>query len=99
MCTFHNIHIYVLIYADMTILGSSVSAINDLVSTLHATFALKDLDTLNYFLGVEVRQIIDSGLFLSQIAYINELLDQTNFHNANHISTPILSSLILSARE
>ena len=58
-------------------------------------FAVKDLDNLHYFLGVEVTHL-DSGLLLSHRRYIEDLLRRTNMHKAKSISSLMLSSIALS---
>ena len=46
-----------LIYVDDILLTDSNSShVSSFVSRLHATFALRDLDDLHYFLGIEVLQ-------------------------------------------
>jgi hypothetical protein len=52
------------------------------------SFAVKDLDGLNFFLGVEVIPL-QSGLLLSQRHYIMDLLKCTNMLEAKPISSPI----------
>ena len=44
--------------------GSSSTEIQALIHQLHATFALKDLGDLDYFLGIQVKHI-NTGLYLS----------------------------------
>ena len=66
---------YVLIYVDdIIVMGSSSIEINYLINILHNTFALQDLDCLNYFLGIEVSYPKAGGMFLSQSNYISDLL-------------------------
>lgn len=78
---------YILIYVDdIIITGSSTSDINTLITQLKATFSLKDLGHLTYFLG---------GLFLSQENYISDL--QAKMSEVDVITTPMISYLILSA--
>jgi hypothetical protein len=45
-----------LIYVDdIIVIGSSMEAISALLNDLRADFALKNLGSLNYFLGIEVK--------------------------------------------
>lgn len=68
---------FVLVYVDdILITGSSANEIRSLVTQLTATFSLKDLRDLNYFLGIEVLKN-SSGLHLSQSKYISDLLQST----------------------
>ena len=63
-----------LIYVDHIIIASSSdSTVNKLMQQLTGEFAIKDLGTLNYFLGIEVKQQRD-GLILSQKHYALDLL-------------------------
>lgn len=56
---------YLLVYVDdILITGSDSKEIAALVSSLHNTFALKDLGELNYFLGIQVTKTT-AGLHLS----------------------------------
>lgn len=55
------------------ITGSDTSYIQSLIVQLSQKFVMKDLGTLNYFLGIEV-VTSPTGLFLSQSKYAAELL-------------------------
>lgn len=69
--------VFVLVYVDdILITGSSANEIRSLVTQLTATFSLKDLRDLNYFLGIELLKN-SSGLHLSQSKYISDLLQST----------------------
>ena len=47
--------LYLLLYVDdIIIIGSAPTQIAYLISTLSATFDLKDLGPLNYFLGIQI---------------------------------------------
>ena len=46
---------YIPIYVDIIIISSSSMAIEKLLTQLWDDFAVKDLGTLSYFLGIEVR--------------------------------------------
>jgi hypothetical protein len=84
-----GIQMYMLIYVDDIIsISSSTSATERLLHQLHQDFAVKDLGTLNYFLGIEV-QHMTHGLFLTQQKYIRDLLMQTNMTASNGVHTPM----------
>jgi hypothetical protein len=69
-----SVTILLLVYVDdIIVAGSSASVVSDLLSALQNDFALKDLDYLYYFLGIEVTPTSD-GLQLSQKKYTNDLL-------------------------
>ncbi|XP_019054011.1 PREDICTED: uncharacterized protein LOC109114964 [Nelumbo nucifera] len=69
--------LYILVYVDDIILtGSTHSAITDLISAMESHFAVKDLGSLSFFLGIEVIQT-PNGLFLNQRCYAQDLLERT----------------------
>lgn len=67
-----------------------------MIQQLNATFALKELGDLDYFLGIEVKKTIASSLILSQAKYIHELLARANMSDANQIATPMINNIKLS---
>ncbi|KAK9144280.1 hypothetical protein Sjap_004183 [Stephania japonica] len=80
--------LYILVYVDdIIVTGSQISSIQSFINKLHTSFALKDIGELNYFLGMETRRD-KSGLYLTQTAYINQLLKQGGMLNAKPIDTP-----------
>lgn len=91
--------IYILVYVDdILISGSSTTEIQQLITQLNATFSLKELGELNYFLGIEVLQN-STGFHLSQTKYISDLLKRVNMDQANALSTPMVSNLSLSSKQ
>nr|GEU74036.1 homeobox domain-containing protein/START domain-containing protein [Tanacetum cinerariifolium] len=80
---------YLLLYVDDIILtASSTSLLQCIISLLHAEFAMTDLDSLNYFLGISAMRTT-SGIFLSQTKYAIEILEQAQMLNCNPCRTPI----------
>ena len=72
-----SLTMYILIYVDDIIITSSQPvAIDDLLRSLTHEFAVKDLGTLNFFLGLEVIPNPHS-ILLSQQRYIMDLLLHT----------------------
>ena len=66
---------YILVYiVDLIIMRNSDKILDNLIKSLNSTFALKDLGTLSYFLGVEVSYPTNGDMFLSQTKYITDLL-------------------------
>lgn len=64
----------VLIYVDdIVITGNDSSYITALIQKLSKRFVMKDLGSLDYFLGIE-NTSSSSGLFLSQSKYASDLL-------------------------
>lgn len=84
---------FLLIYVDIIIVSSVPTAIDKLLQLLISDFAVKDLGTLHYFLGIEVIPVKD-GLLLSQQRYIRDLLSTTNMTEAKPVSSPMASSTL-----
>ncbi|WMV09995.1 hypothetical protein MTR67_003380 [Solanum verrucosum] len=79
---------YVLVYVDdLIITGSDSDFITTFIHTLDQQFSLKNLGSLNYFLGIEVSPT-SYGIILSQGRYIRDLLRRTNMVDAKPISSP-----------
>lgn len=92
-----SVILYLLVYVDDIILiGSHIEAITHLITTLSTNFSLKDLGSLNYFLGIECSQS-NTSLVLSQRKYILDLLQKTNMSNCKPITNPMSPSTNLSA--
>ena len=88
--------LFLLVYVDdILVTGSSPADIKQLIITLHSTFALKTLGTVNYFLGFEAFRD-SSGLFLTQAKYIADLLKKTNMADSHSCDTPIAAGTKLS---
>jgi hypothetical protein len=88
---------YIWIYVDDIIITSSQPvAIDDLLHSLTHDFAIKDLGTLNFFLGVKVISN-PHGILLSQHRYIMDLLLRTKMSEAKPITTPMASTTSPSA--
>jgi len=75
--------------------STSSNTIKFLISMICNFFALKDLGTLHYFLGVEVSWTKDGNIHLSQSRYIKDLLTRTNVLDLKSQSSPMISSLRL----
>jgi hypothetical protein len=84
-----GVSIYMLIYVDDIIIVSSTNSATDkLIQNLSEEFAIKDLGSLQYFLGIEVNQS-KRGIVLSQKRYALDLLKRTNMEKCKAISTPM----------
>ncbi|XP_020685464.1 uncharacterized protein LOC110101732 [Dendrobium catenatum] len=59
-----------------------------LIQKLKTDFSLKELVSIFTFLGVQVQKM-NSGLFLHQSRYAENLLDQFDFSNCRPVSTPL----------
>ena len=88
-----------LIYVDHIIIAnSSDSTVNKLMQQLTGEFAIKDLGTLNYFLGIEVKQQRD-GLMLSQKHYALDLLKIACMEKCRAISASMATTERLSRQQ
>lgn len=84
--------LYMLVYVDDIILtGNNSTAIDKIIKQLSQTFALQDLGSLSYFLGIELVHK-DSDILLSQKKYILELLQRANLSHAKPVSSPITTT-------
>jgi hypothetical protein len=87
-----SILLYLLLYLDDIILtGNSTVAITSLITQLAATFELKDLGPLRYFLGLQIEYGSDC-LFVHQQKYITDLLSKFNMPTCKAASTPFFIS-------
>lgn len=68
------------------------------INQLHNLFALKDLGDIHLFLGIEAIRD-DTGLFLTQTKYIEELLKRSNMLSAKLCPTPTVIGNNLSTGE
>jgi hypothetical protein len=96
---FHNqdITMYVLVYVeDIIVVSSSPLATTSLLKNLESDFALKDLDDLHYFLGIEVSKI-SGGILLSQSKYAMDILKKAIMVSCKPVSTVLSTSKKLSA--
>ena len=97
--TQQSIVIIVLVYVDdLIITGSNPTMINQLITSLHQQFALKDLGPLHYFLGVEAFRT-PFGLCLTQSKYIIDILARFDLTNSKPMPTPMSSSQVLSIHD
>nr|GEX25493.1 ribonuclease H-like domain-containing protein [Tanacetum cinerariifolium] len=80
---------YLLLYVDDIILTTSSSTfLQRIIASFHSEFAMTDLGSLNYFLGISSQRYA-SGLFLSQSKFIEEILEQAHMQNCNSYWTPV----------
>ena len=89
-----------LIYVDdIVVTGNDNNIISDLINILGSEFSLKDLGSLHYLLGLEVKNL-PNGLFVSQTKYTRDLIEHTKMMECTHINTPMaLKSIITPSNE
>jgi hypothetical protein len=89
---------FMLVYIDDNIIvSSSSSAVDALLKDLNVEFALKDLGSLHYFLGIEVHRTAE-GLSLSQEKYALDLLRRAGMQSCKSAMAPLSSTKKLLAR-
>ncbi|GKB00183.1 putative RNA-directed DNA polymerase [Tanacetum coccineum] len=77
--------LYILVYVDdIIVTGNNKGTIDNIICQLRSAFALKDLGSLNYFLGIEIVPHV-SGILLSQKKYILELLQSVGLSNCDPV--------------
>nr|GEV86371.1 hypothetical protein [Tanacetum cinerariifolium] len=80
---------YLLLYVDDIVLtASSTALLQRIITLLHNEFAMTDLDSLNYFLGISAQRS-KSGLFLSQSKFAEEILERAHMQHCNPCKTPV----------
>jgi hypothetical protein len=88
-----------LVYIDDIIVVSSSSAtVTALLCDLQGDFALKDLGSLHYFLGIEVQRS-SNGICITQSRYTRDLLHRAGMMSCKASTTPLSSNSKLSAHE
>jgi hypothetical protein len=94
-----SITIYLLVYVDdIVVTSSSPAAIDALLANLKYDFALKDLDSLSYFLGIQVQQLSD-GILLTQEKYASNILRRGGMLTCKPVATPMAIGEKLSAHD
>ncbi|PKU69703.1 Retrovirus-related Pol polyprotein from transposon TNT 1-94 [Dendrobium catenatum] len=85
----NSVQIYFLIYVDdIIVTGNNNDAVQCLLKDLHSAFALKQLGTINLFLGIQVQQH-PQGLFLSQAHYAAKLLNTAGLTDCKTALSPM----------
>jgi histone deacetylase 1/2 len=96
-----SLTMFVLVYVDDIIVVSSISnatATATLVKKLNEAFAIKDLEELHYFLGIEVSKVRD-GIILTQEKYANDVLERVGMTKCKPINSALSTSEKLSCFE
>lgn len=89
--------VYILLYVDDIMLtASSDSLLRWTIAALQAEFSMKDLGTLDHFLGISVCRT-SASMYLSQRQYILDILDRAGMSDCKPCSTPVDTNAKLSA--
>lgn len=93
---YHSVIFLILVYIDDIIITcNSLYGIINLILQLRTKFSLKDFGKLNFFLDIKV-SYSSTGIHLSQEKYDRDLISKLNLQNSKHVTTPMLSSKLLS---
>ncbi|XP_035547685.1 uncharacterized mitochondrial protein AtMg00810-like [Juglans regia] len=91
--------VLLLVYVDdIVITGSDIELIQKVQQHLKASFHMKDLGPLQYFLGLEV-QITSTGTLLHQHKYTQEVILLAALQSGNFVLTPLEVNLKLHQEE
>ena len=83
---------------DILLIGSSIAPASTFIQLLSSEFAMKDLDQIHHFLGIEISQTSD-GLHLSQSHYALTILERANMVDCKPMSTPLEAKIRTSSNE
>ncbi|KAK9209219.1 hypothetical protein WN944_001583 [Citrus x changshan-huyou] len=87
----HGFIILILIYVnDILITGANSKELERFISEFSRIFALKDLGTLSYFLGIEIAYAQDN-MYLSQKKYIRDLRNKADMLECKSCDTPMVT--------
>ncbi|GJS72549.1 retrovirus-related pol polyprotein from transposon TNT 1-94 [Tanacetum coccineum] len=88
--------IIVQIYVDDIIFGSTSQELcDDFAKIMHDEFEMSMMGELNFFLGLEIKQLED-GIFFNQSKNIKEMLKKFGFEDSNPMKTPMSSDTKLT---
>ncbi|GJW91969.1 retrovirus-related pol polyprotein from transposon TNT 1-94 [Tanacetum coccineum] len=91
--------IIVQIYVDDIIFGSTCQDLcDDFSKIMHDEFEMSMMGELNFFLGLQIKQLED-GIFFNQSKYVKEMLKKFGLENAKPIKTPMSSETKLTRDE
>ncbi|GKC86737.1 retrovirus-related pol polyprotein from transposon TNT 1-94, partial [Tanacetum coccineum] len=93
-------HIIILqIYVDDIIFGSTCQDLcDDFSKIMHDEFKMNMMGELNFFLGLQIKQLED-GIFFNQSKYVKEMLKKFSLEDSKPIKTPMSSKTKLTRDE
>ncbi|GJV27373.1 retrovirus-related pol polyprotein from transposon TNT 1-94 [Tanacetum coccineum] len=81
--------IIVQIYVDDIIFGSTCQEMcDDFPKIMHDEFEMNEMGELNFFLGLQIKQL-DDGIVFNQSKYIREMLKKFGLEDSKPIKTPM----------
>ncbi|GJW27219.1 retrovirus-related pol polyprotein from transposon TNT 1-94 [Tanacetum coccineum] len=91
--------IIVQIYVDDIIFGSTCQEMcDDFAKIMHDEFEMSMMGELNFFLGLQIKQL-DDGIFFNQSKYIKEMLKKFGLEDSKPIKTPMSTKTKLTRDE
>ncbi|GJU24150.1 retrovirus-related pol polyprotein from transposon TNT 1-94 [Tanacetum coccineum] len=91
--------IIVQIYVDDIIFGSTCQDLcNDFSKIMHDEFEMSMMGELNFFLGLQIKQLEDE-IFFNQSKYVKEMLKKFGLEDSKPIKTPMASETKLTRDE
>ncbi|GKB42895.1 retrovirus-related pol polyprotein from transposon TNT 1-94 [Tanacetum coccineum] len=95
-----NSHIIIVqIYVDDIIFGSTCQELcDDFSKIMHDEFEMSMMGELNFFLGLQIKQLED-GIFFNQSKYVKEMLKKFGLEDSKPIKTPMSSETKLTRDE
>ncbi|GJQ96112.1 retrovirus-related pol polyprotein from transposon TNT 1-94, partial [Tanacetum coccineum] len=91
--------IIVQIYVDDIIFGSTCQDMcDDFAKIMHDEFEMSMMGELNFFLGLQIKQMED-GIFFNQSKYIKEMLKKFGLEESKPMKTPMSSDTKLTKDE
>ncbi|GKC56976.1 retrovirus-related pol polyprotein from transposon TNT 1-94 [Tanacetum coccineum] len=95
-----NSHIIIVqIYVDDIIFGSTYQELcDDFSKIMHDEFEMSMMGELNFFLGLQIKQLED-GIFFNQSKYVKEMLKKFGLEDSKPIKTPMSSETKLTCDE
>jgi hypothetical protein len=76
---------------DIVLTASSTQLLNRITASLRSEFAMTDMGSLHYFLGITVTRD-SAGMHLSQAKYVAEILDNAGMTACKSVTTPVMST-------
>ncbi|GJR83086.1 retrovirus-related pol polyprotein from transposon TNT 1-94 [Tanacetum coccineum] len=91
--------IIVQIYVDDIIFGSTCQELcDDFAKIMHDEFEMSMMGELNFFLGLQIKQLED-GIFFNQSKYIKEMLKKFRLEDSKPMKTPMFTETKLTKDE